>query len=536
MRPFLTQLPRYCLLLCLPALAVSQQMETTRATEGAPPKPAVRISKEARDLSSRLLDRAYGLSAQVSDADKAFLLARIAEVTAKSDPELSLSRAGEALQIASELASGPARSRIFMSAISALSENDIDRALQALQQLAPPPAASDAINQPPPDLRSMLAIPLFQKAWQKHGLDSLDQLQATARQLGETGAYPFVAMGMLVRRVDQKDPARAQALIQDGVTFAGRGIHSQIEASQVAMFLSNASEFVSPALMKEILERLVAQARATGENAAFSLAITDSAGKETARLSGASVLIMNLLPLIRRVDAEWASRLEKESDDLRTFIAARRGQQEGGQRMSVGVMIGGPGGPNAPRRDMREEMTAMQVDELAQRDPTRALQVSSAINDPVLRAASTASLAGSFSRSDPARAAELLKSARQVLAETPEPRDKLTILIGLAKAQSALGDAEGFKDTLARSFALAEDLYRKGLDRDPSAPVFAQPGFDQLSRLITAAAEKDVQSLQVRIEALRSTPLQASMWIQLAQALDPERRHLGPGLRIAIED
>jgi len=492
--------------------------------------PESKKAKADRDaLADALLTRAYSLTKQTSDAEKAYILARLAEASTKTFPQRSKDWATETFSVTAGLPNDMQRAQNEISALNALAENDADAALDLLAKLETP---KDRDGQPVPDLRNGVTTMLFQRYWQKNGMDGVDKLTAAARQLGESGAYPYMAISMLIRQVKAKNPDKAKDLINEALAYFNRRQTAGFANDQFAMFLrQNRAEIPTP-LLKDLLEKLVAQAIATKDDPSVqsSMVMANEKGAAAKLNSAASILMFSLMPMINDLDPDWAKKLETQYQELKAAAdVARAGEQR------VTISRGFNAGGGAPPRAMMEEMQSMEIDDISQRDPQRALKMNAELTDPSVRAASGARLAAVIAKSNPEQADELLKKAKEAIADAKEPADKLRILVGLAQAQAAMNDKAAFETTLQSGYSLGEDLFRKGLDKNPNAPLFTQPGFDAMSRLTMSAVRVDYAATMNRIDAVRSPVLQALLLITAAEGLDPDARPRPRGMRIRIE-
>jgi len=207
-----------------------------------------------------------------------------------------------------------------------------------------------------------------------------------------------------------------------------------------------------------------------------------------------------------------------------------------GQRLNIGLNVGKDGKPVAPNSAMQDQVTSMQIDDLPPANLQRKLAMSEQIQNPATRAAVNAGIAGDLAASDPEQANALLKQAREALADASDPVDKLRILVGLAQAQMSMKDIDNFVPTLARAYAMGEQVFRAGVDKDPDAAAFSQPGFDSLSRLTRLAVRFDKTAALAAVDDLGSPLLQAHMLLVAAESLDPQSRSFGAGMRVRIED
>lgn len=498
-------------------------------------EPAVKVEKPTKEnlkLAADLIQRTQGLAGDLNDTDRAYVLAKMAELAAKRDPEQSKSWAEESFRLAGNI-SGNAKGSIQMNALMAVSQNDLDRALDMLVSMdAPRQTEGDGFA---PDIRGAAATMLFSRAFAKDGMKVLDRLESTARQMGENGFYPYMAVTELLRGVGQKDKDRAREIANNGIAYIKVRKRSQMENQQVTMFLRTAREYIPAPMLREVLETVINDAveQAKASDGTQVAATFESSNGQRAQLSSmASLTIFQLLPVVREIDPDWAKKLEEQSDELRQ---ASRMMGSGDQ---VSIMIGartggGPNGPSGNNRDFRDEMQAMQVDELASRDPQRALETADRINDPVLHSAAMVRATAAAKDADAREKA--IKNAKELLAQTSDSREKLTILSGLASAQSATNDVDSLSATLQQALAIADDLFRRSIDKNPSSGAWTRPGVEIATRLVKSTAKQQGRLIAEKLEAVRQEPLKALLMLSAVEVLDPESRSTnGPQFRFAF--
>ncbi|MCU1284670.1 MAG: hypothetical protein JWO13_1020 [Acidobacteriales bacterium] len=512
-------------------IAGPQQQRPQRGNRGAGDdkiarEPSMSAKEKAANeqMQRDLLARAYGMSKDLSESDRAFLLARLAQASTKVDAEKSKKWADEVFDVSAGLPADMSRNQNEMNAMIAIAENDPDHGLQLLLKMEPPAPRDD--GRPQPDMRSGAAMMLFQKYWQKKGADGIEALQSTARQLGEAGNYPYMAMTPIIRSVGRTDKDKAQGLTNEALAYFSRRTKSDMGAQQLSMFLRTNREFIPLPMLKDILSQMVTDALDTkNDTRSNAVLATFSSGRGSATMTGAANLVLfNLLPMIKEIDPEWAKKVEAQSQELKAAASLNDNQASSGPSTNrVGIVMGAPGG-NMNTANMMEEMKSREVDSLLRDDPQEAMKVAEEIHDPVIRAATDARLAGEVNKTDPAKAAEMVKSAREAMARATEPGDKLRILVGLAQAQAAMKDKAGFSATLDQAYAMGEELFRKSVDKSPTLPLMARPGFDLMSRLTMAGVKLDSTATIAHIDSVRMPVLQALLLVSAAQGLDPDGR------------
>jgi hypothetical protein len=509
------------LLLCLAlsATAFAQVGVQRRLEPPATEKKAEKPTKEELKLAADLIQRAQTLAADLNDTDKAYVLAKMAELSSKRNPEQSQNWAEEAFNLANNL-TDVSKGSVQMSAIMAMSQNNLDRALGMFSSMDGPRQRDDGTQTP--DIRGAAATMLFTRAFTKDGMKSIDALESAARQMGENGFYPYMAMAQLMRQVAEKDKDRAQSIATTALGYANRRKLSGMESQQLTMFLMQAREYVPVPMMKQILEQVIADAleqAKQSDGTQVSAEFSNAAGERVQLTSMASLMMFQLMPMIRQVDPEWAKKLEEQSDELRKAAAMMR---TGNTSIMIGARNGGPNGPNDNNRDFRQEIQSMQVDELASRDPKRAMEMANNINDPAMHAAAVARVSSAGTDADAQQKA--LDNAREVLKSTSEPREKLSILAGIVQLEASMKDEDGLGASLQQAFGIADDMFRRSIDKNPSTGAWMRPGAEVGASIVRRSARKYPAIVADKIDSVRQSALKALMLLAAAESLDPESR------------
>ena len=510
-----------CLALCgTAAFAQSQtRVERRRAEVPSQTKATAKPTKEELKLSADLIQRAQALTADLNETDRAYVLAKMAELSSKRNPEQSQTWVEEAFNLANNLANA-AKGSVQMSAMMAMSQNNLDRALGMLSSMDGPRQRDDGGQTP--DIRAAAATMLFSRAFSKNGMKSVDALEASARQMGENGFYPYMAMAQLMHQVAEKDRDRAQAIATTALGYVNRRKLSGLESQQLTMFLMQARDFVPQPMMKQILEQVIADAleQAKNSDTQVSAEFSNSAGERVLLSSMATLMIFQLMPMIRQMDPEWAQKLEEQSDELRKAAALMR---TGDVSIMIGARNGGgPNGPNGNARDFREEIQSMQVDELSSRDPQRAMEMANNINDPALHAAAVARVTSAGTDAEAQQKA--LDNAKDVLKNTSEPREKLAILSGIVQLQASMKDEAGVATSLQQALGIADDMFRRSIDKNPSTGAWMRPGSELAASIVKRCARSYSAIVTDKIDFVRQSALKALLLLAAAESLDPESR------------
>jgi hypothetical protein len=295
-----------------------------------------------------------------------------------------------------------------------------------------------------------------------------------------------------------------------------------MESQQLTMFLMQARDYVPVPMMKQILEQVVADAleqAKKSDGTQVSAEFSNSAGDRVQLTSMASLMIFQLMPMIREVDPEWAKKLEEQSEELRKAAAMMR---TGDTSIMIGARNGGPNGPSGNNRDFRDEIQTMQVDELASRDSSRAMEMANNINDPNMRAAAVARVSSSSNDGDMQRKA--LENAKQALKTTSDAREKLFVLSGIVQLEALMKDEDGLATSLQQALGIADDMFRRSIDKSPSTGAWMRPGTELAASIVRRSARKNPAIVTDKIDSVDQSPLKALLLLAAAESLDPESR------------
>src|SRR5436305_8634240 len=98
--------------LCAFSVAQSPRPRDRARNANAEKNPEAEKEKEARDeLAAQLLTRAAGISSQLSDSERAYLLARLAQACARKNPQQALDWADQVFTVTAGLPASMQRSQ-----------------------------------------------------------------------------------------------------------------------------------------------------------------------------------------------------------------------------------------------------------------------------------------------------------------------------------------------------------------------------------------------------------------------------------------
>ena len=475
--------------------------------------------------SELLLQRAHATLPALSPSDRLALLLQLVN-TSKKHPDVSSVWMDEAFTAASHVSDKRARIDSQISLLNFLSEFDSQAALDKLAIFEPPLHRADD------DPRELAAMGIFRQFYVAHPSE-IERIIAVARQIGDTGSYPFggvsnvisqMAMGNAnLQAISREKQETVSVLVQDMIRYFREGPPSNHGNEQFANFLRRYSQFVPPELLKPVLQELVARL-VQPPQAANSRMITMVPDKGEAppiiTHNRNDVLLAEVIPLVHSVDPAWEQKLRQVPDVNR--VAERLANGSG-----LPIISAYSTGKADSDERIIQRLQTNRARMLAREQPEKAAKVLDEVSDPVMNAATAASLAMAIKDSRPEESGQLLARAQQALKKTKAAEDRLTILLELTRAVASMKQPEQLAALVDQSFEAADELVAAVAARYPDSPWPARAPW-QLAGIVEASANVIPEHIFSKINDVRLPALQANLLIAMARGLDHEEYQAKP--------
>lgn len=469
-----------------------------------------------------LLIRSYLVAKQFAPAERAMHLAFLAQISADIAPEFAILWSEELFQLTfTDLPLDWNRSATQRNALITLARVNSSRALELLPLMDLPVVQSSGVMTE--DLRANAARAVFSEAWRRHGSAVLEKLQREARNLGDTGQYPYGAMAPVIKELANRRPDVARALFAESARYYTAGSRFEVTDREYLEFLQALQGTISSEEMRPALEtfvKLVSEHGGSRNGETWRFQVHTDRGIVTLQDSS-DRLILEALPLIRKIDPDWANRI----------IQSRAGLREAGdlggeiryiEETLVKQLPDSAATPSqlAAAQQRGLEMSRLNnIEALASEKPDEALRLALTITDPALRSVAFARLAAGAHSSNPKRAAQLFEQSRSILPGVKEDSEQLDAITALAQAAAQLGDTDALAAAIEKGFDLGEELFQQDLDTHPYKPAYAGAGLENLHRLTQVAVKWDSARTVSRIMELQNEVLRAYLLVSAAQAL-----------------
>jgi hypothetical protein len=454
--------------------------------------------------------------------ERAFHLLRLAEAASATQPMLARLWAEEVFQLSFDLPpTNRNRLPIQKNALVMLAKLDPNHAVNLFESMdTPVPEQPDgSLGE---DVRADAATTVFPEFWNRRGLLGIDKLRTLAHHLGETGQYPYLGIAPIVRQLAEKDPAIAETLFNEALSYYRRGARVDAADYDFVDFLKDLWNVVPRPLARMALETVVSTLvkRREAEEESFRARVYTDKGTVDFQ-SPVDQLLFQVLPLVKETDPDWARRLIESRPELKQ---ARH--VEGMTNRVEGVVIRGSVNPaevaSLQQRGL-EGARLRHIESIALERPEEAMRLSASLADPALRSVAFASVAAGLSPTAPDQAKRLLEEVSQAIPGIGDEKGKLRALTALAQAAAGIGNMDSFRQALRKGFDLGVELFQQDLDVHPTKPAMFAAGFHDLTQLTRVGVRFDPQYTLGQVSSLQNALLQAYLLVDAAEGLRDSR-------------
>lgn len=447
--------------------------------------------KETNDPGERLILQAESISRNFSPEERADLLLDILDTPAGTSAENGKKWSLELFAISKDqLSPGPYRAAIQKNALVDLTKVDVLETVRLFRDQDTPDMWTQEGRVE--DYRAWVARALFPKLWEKSGMSSVAKVKEFADWMGSTGEYPYVAMINIVHAVAKADQPRAEGLVSDAIGYYETNPRFLNKHREFTTFITGVADQVRPSLLAKAiqaeLEALEAEKKkADSDQMKFTIQVKNSQG--TVQFSQESeYIVYRLLPLINRLDPEWA-RETKDKYEILKYVPA---QSEGGAANRItGVAFSSEMSPSDPQVSAAmDDHRLFQITQLADSDPAQAAEIAGAIQDPGRRAIAHVTLISAYRRIDSEKAASWGDEANRELDHLPAGKVKLSLMGALATSALSQGKRDRALALFGNAFDLGELLFGEDIKENPGKMAYTVVGEEELASLVASFSKE----------------------------------------------
>jgi hypothetical protein len=489
------------LALLLVACATLAQVRQDHLSDGKAAGKQAQQRGQGDRLIQNAFQSAHTISLQLSPTDRVELLIGLARAARKKDPEKARLWAIEALQLTKEMRSSPQRSQYETDAIRDLASVSSEEALALLPGLDVLPLGNDC------DARARAAASVFQEFLNQHP-EGWERLSAVAQRMGDTGNFPFQAVQIVIGRIRGKDQETATVLMQQAIHYYSVSSCTPCTNHQLAILLTEDSSLVPASTLKAILGSMLSSLSNAAHSSPEDAAKPGTAGDGNAELSALNQeALVLLMTLIHSVDPEMERKFRDEhpgaySDALDIGAAP----ESGFGIVDTKASADSADAPGNSSHGSAQASPTTRPSEESDDDDTAEIVNNSLLENAV---------------PSPEESEEALKNERN-------PEQRLRILVERSMGLASSERWTELSNVLVEAFALGEKSFRKSVDDDPHASWRRCLGATELSTLVEVLAKSAPQMLLENIGNLRTSVLQAQLYVSFAEGRQSEEDPLSP--------
>ena len=480
----------------------------------------------ARSSAQDLLSESYPIGRDLVPGERVVLLSYLTETAAKLRTSQVKDWAKEQFQLAFQLAYSWNRVAAEKNALVSLAAVDPDQAIQLFRSMDLPIASSKGTF--PEDVRSDGAYSIFDAYFAAHGIGTLTRLRSLATYLGETGQYPYRAMGQLMKRIN--DPQErvkvasvrrrdlTNSVLSDAMHYYGRGSRFESEDDDYLFFIQQLRTVLSPFMQRKTfqlaVEHLTKEAEPDKDRQFIANVYTSKS--VTSFRSRKQVLLSELLPTIRQIDSAWADSIVREHQS----IFHDQSPPSEIQRTEGAVFIGDQSGITPALQEQALERGRLQyIDQIAPTKTDEAFRLSQSLSDPSLRSIALAHVATAYQAQSSEHVPTTMQQLRDTMAKVNDGEGRVAALSAFAEASANIGDLPSARTAIEEAFTVGEEVFQQEADTNPGQPAYTSSVMRDLSGLVKVTMKLDARETVNRIHQLRNTVLKAYLLNDAADAL-----------------
>lgn len=375
------------------------------------------------------------------------------------------------------------------------------------------------------DPRPYGAEAVFPALYEAQGLKAIDQIEMLALWLGQTGQYPYEAMAAILKSVAKKDPSRAQLLWAQATMFFKDDPGYRGTERFLVDFLLKTYEVPAPGALAKTVRAAVDWLERRAEAAANATGKTDAqilemrAADRTFRFgSDEELQIFRLMPLMRQIDAEWASQVVKRHESM-------NGLPEMGLDANYttgGVIVQDPATTSAAAvQKAMGESRLRDVEAAATTDPAAAMRMANGIASPMMRDLARALVLPSYTAAGDQDGKEILGELAKKLDNLDASVEKVRLEIAMAQSYYGMQDSENGDALAERALSTGSAIFKQQLLAEPGKLTYTIAGFDQLldaAQLLGSKSTKPWNALQ-EIDQFQVDVMRPRLVARFAQGL-----------------
>ncbi len=404
--------------------------------------------------AAKILEESYQISLTLKDQNRAFLLVRLTDISTDVSPSRTVVWSKELLTLAPSMPANWNRAATERNALIPLARIEPIQAFNLFSKIETPMPRNGGGAE---DIRDNAAAVIFVNYFHAAGLAQLDDIIRAADAIGETGEYPYRAMGIIIEELT-KSPAKpeiAMHIFHRALTYFRRGSIFQDEDVEffdllkrvqfivpVAEYVNGLKEFVGhlTTITANEIPRYTAKAVT-----ALGVVQFDSQKK---------LLLFRILPTVSQTDQRWARELIKQYPWLAPAL-------DYGDTVTASAVFETSSHLNASAVEalVTESLALRKIQHLQDTNPMAALAEARLLTGNDARVRGLSLIMPTLARFDEAQARDVYDEIQVLVAKLPAGTSKLRGMVDLAEAAYYVNDLTRFADYTKQTFDYGSELF-----------------------------------------------------------------------------
>lgn len=461
--------------------------------------------------AAKILEESYQISRTLKDQNRAFALVRLTDISTNVSPSRTIAWSKELLTLAPSMPANWNRTAAERNALIPLARVEPVQAFELLSKIEMPIPQSDGF---PEDIRDNAAEVIFVNYFHAAGLAQLDGIVRAADAIGETGEYPYRAMGLIIEELT-KSPAKPEVathIFHRALTYFHRGSIFQDEDVEFFDLLERVQFMIPVEEYKNGLKEFVRHLTTVRSNeiskyaaralTAFGVVEFDSEKK---------LLLFRIFPTLAGTDARWARELVNQYPWLSQAgedidIIAASAVPETSSHLNT----------SAVNALVAENLILRKIQHLQNTNPIAALAEARSLTDSSARARTLSLILPILARFDRAQARSVYDELQVLVTKVPAGMSRLRIMIDVAEAAYYVNDFNGFAGYMDQVFDYGMQLFQaQGAD----IVTLQHQGTLELMNMAEFAGEHVGMRVLPRIRSIQDNGLRAFLLLSTAKGM-----------------
>jgi hypothetical protein len=398
------------------------------------------------------------------------------------------------------------------NAAVALAPLDANRAMELLARVDPPQPLDGHF---PEDVRADAAAHIFPWFWQAYGMKRLARIQFQARDIGDTGEYPYRAMaGIIDHLLDLNSPdasVQAEAGFRDALGYYKRHSKFSNEEEEFLDLLAIGRRIGAPDAYREGLELFIARVSVPADSD-VALGGTPQTAQGNVRLQDHNQrLLSRVLPLVTELDPAWTQKLIEQRPELKA-------PENDVELLGAAIIHGDPTAQDveARQRLMLEKALLPKIAAARQTDPQAAAQMAMSLTTLPTRITAISIVLPSLIGSDPIQARHLYDQQVGDLEHVQDSHDRLRALAAISESAFFMRDAETLRSRANEMIDAGILLFEKDSKKRRAK---IRDGYEEMSQFVAFAAQHKIAWVTERVDHIHDGLLKAHLLIFVAKGI-----------------